>query len=136
MVIGSVIKEIKARQIFSDRGHPGVETTVITESGAKGVAVATAGVSVGVHEVQFAYDGGERWGGRGVIKAVNIINETIAPALKGMDATQQGKIDDTMIELDGTPNKAKLGGNSTASVSAAVLKAGAASTCCHGRAST
>lgn len=123
----SIIKEIKARQIFSDRGHPGVETTVITGNGAKGVAVATAGVSVGVYEVQFAYDGGERWGGRGVIKAVNIINETIAPALKGMDASQQGRIDDTMIELDGTPNKAKLGGNSTASVSAAVLKAGAAS---------
>lgn len=127
MALGSIIKEIKARQIFSDRGHPGVETTVITGNGAKGVAVATAGVSVGVHEVQFAYDGGERWGGRGVIKAVNIINETIAPALKGMDATQQGRIDDTMIELDGTPNRAKLGGNSTASVSAAVLKAGAAS---------
>lgn len=123
----SIIKEIKARQIFSDRGHPGVETTVITGNGAKGVAIATAGVSVGVYEVQFAYDGGERWGGRGVIKAVNIINEMIAPALKGMDATQQGKIDDTMIELDGTPNRAKLGGNSTASVSAAVLKAGAAS---------
>lgn len=123
----SIIKEIKARQIFSDRGHPGVETTVITGNGAKGVAIATAGVSVGVYEVQFAYDGGERWGGRGVIKAVNIINEMIAPVLKGMDATQQGKIDDTMIELDGTPNRAKLGGNSTASVSAAVLKAGAAS---------
>ncbi len=127
MTTGSIIKEIKARQIFSDRGHPGVETTVIIGDGAKGVAIATAGVSVGVHEVQFAYDGGERWGGRGVIKAVNIINEKIAPALKGMDATHQGRIDDTMIELDGTPNKAKLGGNSTASVSAAVLKAGAAS---------
>ena len=127
MTTGSIIKEIKARQVFSDRGHPGVETTVITGNGAKGVAIATAGVSVGVYEVQFAYDGGERWGGRGVIKAVNIINETIAPALKGMDTTQQGRIDDTMIELDGTPNKAKLGGNSTASVSAAVLKAGAAS---------
>lgn len=127
MTMDSIIKEIKARQIFSDRGHPGVETTVITGNGAKGVAIATAGVSVGVYEVQFAYDGGERWGGRGVIKAVNIINEMIAPALKGMDATQQGKIDDTMIELDGTPNRAKLGGNSTASVSAAVLKAGAAS---------
>lgn len=127
MTMDSIIKEIKARQIFSDRGHPGVETTVITGNGAKGVAIATAGVSVGVYEVQFAYDGGERWGGRGVIKAVNIINEMIAPVLKGMDATQQGKIDDTMIELDGTPNRAKLGGNSTASVSAAVLKAGAAS---------
>ncbi len=127
MAMDSIIKEIKARQIFSDRGHPGVETTVITGNGARGVAVATAGVSVGVYEVQFAYDGGERWGGRGVIKAVNIINEMIAPVLKGMDATQQGKIDDAMIELDGTPNRAKLGGNSTASVSAAVLKAAAVS---------
>jgi len=91
------------------------------------VAIVTAGVSVGKHEVQFAYDGGERWGGMGVMKAVNNVQDIIAPALKGMDSTRQREIDGVMIELDGTPNKAKLGGNATASISAAVLKAGAAS---------
>ena len=59
-----------AREIMSERGHPGIETTVITKDGMSGTAIATAGVSVGKHEVQFAYDGGERWGGRGVLKAV------------------------------------------------------------------
>ena len=124
---GSIIKSVRAREIFSDRGHPGVEATVITENGARGVAIATAGVSVGIHEVQFAYDGGERWGGRGVQKAVHNVNDIIAPALIGVDASRQWEVDEVMIKLDGTPNKANLGGNTTASVSAAALKAGAAS---------
>ncbi len=123
---GTLIKSISARQIDSDRGHPGVETTVVTRNGAVGVAVATAGVSVGIHEVQFVYDGGERWGGRGVQIAVEHIEEIIAPAIMGMDASRQTEVDDAIIALDPTPNKAKLGGNATASVSAAVLKAGAA----------
>lgn len=123
----SRIESVMARQIFSERGHPGIEATVITENGARGVAVVTAGVSVGEHEVQFAYDGGKRWGGRGVMKAVSNVNDTIAPALKGADATNQRKVDELLIELDGTANKSRLGGNATASVSAAVLKAGAAS---------
>ena len=123
----SIIKSVRAREIFSDRGHPGVEATVITENGARGVAIATAGVSVGIHEVQFAYDGGERWGGRGVQKAVHNVNDIIAPALIGVDASRQWEVDEVMIKLDGTPNKANLGGNTTASVSAAALKAGAAS---------
>jgi len=127
MGAGAIIKSVTARQVFSDRGHPGVETTVTTEDGSYGVAVVTAGVSVGKHEVQFAYDGGERWGGLGVLKAVGNVHDVIAPALKGMDATRQREIDEALIELDGTPNKARLGGNATASVSAAVLKAGAAS---------
>jgi enolase len=122
-----LIRQISARQIFSDRGHPGIEATVVAESGACGVAVATAGVSVGEHEVHFVYDGGERWDGRGVMKAVSNVNELIAPALKGMDATKQREIDGVLLELDGTPNKSRLGGNATASVSAATLKAGAAS---------
>ena len=124
---GSLIKSIIARQVFTDRGHPGVETTVITENGARGTAEATAGVSVGIHEVQFAYDGGTLWRGLGVLKAVHNINDIIAPALIGKDATKQGEIDNTILELDGTENKANLGGNATASISAAVLKAGAAS---------
>ncbi|UCD72690.1 MAG: phosphopyruvate hydratase [Candidatus Bathyarchaeota archaeon] len=125
--MGSKIQSVFAREIFSMRGHPGVEATVTTEDGASGVAIATAGVSIGKHEVQFAYDGEKRYQGKGVLKAVENVNKTIGPALKGMDATRQREIDETMIKLDGTPNKSKLGGNATASVSAAVLKAGAAS---------
>ena len=125
--MGSRIKSVRARQIFSERGHPGVEATVTTEDGKAGIAVATAGVSIGKHEVQFAYDGGERWAGMGVQKAVDNVNTVIAPALKGLDATRQRDVDEALLKLDGTPNKTKLGGNATASVSAAALKAGAAS---------
>lgn len=125
--MGSRIKYVRARQIFSERGHPGVEATVTTEDGKAGIAVATAGVSIGKHEVQFAYDGGERWAGMGVQKAVDNVNTVIAPALKGLDATRQRDVDEALLKLDGTPNKTKLGGNATASVSAAALKAGAAS---------
>ncbi len=127
MTKGSLIKSVTARQISSDRGHPGIEAVVTTENGATGLAVVTAGVSVGIHEVQFAYDGGTRWKGKGVMKAVSNVNDIIAPAIVGKDAARQGEIDNIMIELDGTKNKANLGGNATGSVSAAVLKAGAAS---------
>ena len=123
----SRIESVTARQIFSVRSYTGVEATVITENGARGVAVVIAGTSVGTHEVQFAYDGGERWGGRGMMKAVNNVNDIIAPALRGADATRQMEIDEVLIKLDGTPNKARLGGNAIASVSAAVLQAAAAS---------
>ena len=127
MPTGSTITAVTARQIFSDRGHPGVECTVTTQNGAKGSAVVTAGVSVGVHEVQFAYDGGTMWKGRGVLKAVDNVINVIGPKLIGMDASQQQVVDDVIIRLDGTPTKERLGGNATGSVSAAVLQAGAAS---------
>lgn len=127
MPTGSTIVAVSARQIFSDRGHPGVETTVITENGTRGVAVVTAGISVGEHEVQFAYDGGSKWNGGGVHKAVDHVHQVIAPAIIGMDATCQMEVDQVIIDLDGTPTKSKLGGNATGSVSAAVLQAGAAS---------
>lgn len=127
MPTGSTITAVTARQIFSDRGHPGVECTVTTQNGAKGSAVVTAGVSVGVHEVQFAYDGGVKWKGRGVLKAVDNVINVIGPKLIGMDASQQQVVDDVIIRLDGTPTKERLGGNATGSVSAAVLQAGAAS---------
>lgn len=127
MANGSIIKSVMAREIFSGRGHPAIEATVITENGSSGVAVATAGLSVGEHEVQFAYDGGKRWNGRGVLKAVGFVHEIIAPALIGVDASKQWLVDKILLELDGTPNKSRLGGNTTASVSAAALKAGAAS---------
>jgi len=113
--------------VFSDRGHPGIEATVITEDGARGAAIVTAGTSVGKHEVKFAYDGGADWRGMGVAKAARTVEETIGPEIMGREATRQREIDGVMLELDGTPDKSRLGGNATASVSAAVLKAGAAS---------
>ena len=121
------IESISARQVFSDRGHPGVEAKVVTMDGSCGLAIVTAGKSVGKHEVHFVYDGGEKWGGLGVLKAVDHVNTIIAPALRGKDATNQQEIDDVLLALDATPDKSKLGGNAIASVSAAVLKAGAAS---------
>lgn len=127
MPVGSTIVGVTARQIFSDRGHPGVEATVTTKNGAKGVAVVTAGISVGEFEVEFAYDGGKKWNGRGVQKAVDNVINTIGPKVIGMDASQQSQVDEVIINLDGTPTKSKLGGNATGSVSAAVLQAGAAS---------
>jgi enolase len=122
MATGTAIVSVEARQVFSDRGHPGVEATVVTESGAQGVAICTAGVSVGTHEVEFAYDGGNKWRGKGVQRAVNSVNEVIAPALRDLDASDQLTVDQAMLNI----GKARLGGNATAAVSAATLKAGAA----------
>jgi enolase len=127
MGAGSTIVSITARQVFSDRGHPGVEATVKTANGVVGVAICTAGVSVGSHEVEFAYDGGKKWRGKGVQRAVDSVNKVIAPALCGMDASRQLEADDAMLNIGGPNAKQRLGGNATAAVSAAVLKAGAAS---------
>ena len=124
---GSIIKSVTALQSWSWRGHPAIEARVTTRNGALGVAQVQAGTSVGQYEVHFIHDGGPRWGGYGVQKAVGIVKDTIAPALVGMDTTRQREVDFRMIEMDGTPNKSKLGGNTIAAVSAAVLKAAAAS---------
>lgn len=127
MITGRAIASVTGRQVFSDRGHPGIEATVVTENGAKGVAICTAGLSVGQHEIEFIYDGGGKWRGKGVQKAVAIVNDLIGPALKGTDAARQLEVDDRILNLDGPNAKSRLGGNATAAVSAAVLKAGAAS---------
>jgi enolase len=126
MTTGSPIESITARQIFSHRGHPAIETTVVTKNGGSGIAAVTPGASVGKYEVKFAYDD-QGWAGMGVQTAITTVQELIAPALNGMDATRQRAIDFRLLEMDGTPNKSNLGGNAIASVSAAVLKAGAAS---------
>ncbi len=124
---GTLIRSVEARQIFSDRGHPGVEARVITENGAVGVAVATAGISIGEHETQFVYDNDPKvYGGKGVLKAADNVNNIIGPKIKGLDATNQREIDQIMLDLDGTELKTKLGGNAMAAVSAANLKAAAA----------
>jgi len=122
----TTIVSVSARQVYSDRGHPGVEATVQTENGAMGVAICTAGVSVGTHEVEFTYDGGTKWRGMGVQRAVDSVNEVLAPALKGMDAAGQLQVDEAIFTLRGSGAKGRVGGNATAAVSAAVLKAGAA----------
>ncbi|MCL5027074.1 MAG: phosphopyruvate hydratase [Chloroflexi bacterium] len=122
---GTTIVSVTARQVFSDRGHPGVEATVATENGARGVAICTAGISVGAHEVEFAYDGGTKWRGRGVQRAVDSVNNSIAPVLRGMDASRQIEVDRAMLNIGGPDAKSRLGGNATAAVSAAALKAGA-----------
>jgi len=127
MELGSTIISVAARQVFSDRGHPGLEATVRTQNGATGVAICTAGISVGTHEVEFVYDGGAKWRGRGVQKAVDNVDNLIAPALIGMNAAKQLEIDDVILNIRGSDAKGGLGGNATAAVSAAVLKAGAAS---------
>ncbi len=98
-----------------------------TANGAKGVAVCTAGVSVGEHEIPFVYDGGPKWRGKGVQKAVDRVHEEVVPALRGMDASQQLEVDDALLNAGGPGAKLRLGGNVTSAVSAAALKAGAAS---------
>lgn len=122
---GTTIVNVQARQVFSGRGHPAIEATVTTENGAKGVAQCTAGLSIGTHEVAFAYDGGSAWRGKGVLRAVEHVNNIIAPAIRGMDASKQMEVDHAILNLNGPNAKQRLGGNAVAAVSAAVLQAGA-----------
>jgi len=121
------IRSVKAREIIAQRGVLSLEVTVTTDGGSQGVSTPESGVSTGTYEAAFLLDGGERYNGLGVRKAASQINEVIAPALKGMDVAQQLEIDRLMIELDGTPNKARLGANAIVGVSLAVLKAAATS---------
>ncbi|MCI5075931.1 phosphopyruvate hydratase [Oricola sp.] len=121
----SAIVDIIGRQIFDSRGNPTVEVDVVLEDGTLGRAAVPSGASTGAHEAVELRDGGDRYKGKGVTKAVGAVNGAIFDAIGGMDATQQAKIDATMIELDGTPNKGKLGANAILGVSLAVAKAAA-----------
>jgi enolase len=123
----STIADISAREILDSRGNPTVECDVTLASGATGRAAVPSGASTGEHEAIELRDGeAARYGGKGVRKAVQNVEETIAPALTGMVAADQIEIDHTLIELDGTPNKAKLGANAILAVSMAVARAAAA----------
>lgn len=123
-----LIKDIKAREILDSRGTPTVETEVILENGAKGVASVPSGASTGTNEALELRDGDtHRYFGKGVLKAVTNVNDLIAPALIGLNVFNQNAIDGIMIDLDGTQNKSVLGANATLSVSLAVAKAAAAS---------
>ncbi|MBM3432910.1 MAG: phosphopyruvate hydratase [Bacteroidetes bacterium] len=122
----SYIAEIFARQILDSRGNPTVEVDVITENGALGRAAVPSGASTGAHEaVELRDNDKKKYGGKGVLKAVGHVNKTIAPTLLGYDVADQAGIDELMIQLDGTPNKAKFGANATLAVSMAVAKAAA-----------
>ena len=120
----SAIIDIHAREILDSRGTPTVEAEVVLQSGAFGRAAVPSGASTGVHEAVELRDGDKkRFGGKGVLKAVENVNEKIYDALVGMDAEDQIAIDNAMIELDGTDNKGKLGANAILAVSLAVAKA-------------
>jgi enolase len=122
----SYISEIFARQILDSRGNPTVEVDVLTDEGALGRAAVPSGASTGAHEAVEMRDGDKKkYAGKGVLKAVKNANDIIAPALLGYDVADQTGIDQMMIELDGTPNKAKLGANAILAVSMAVAKAAA-----------
>ncbi len=120
------ITSIHAREVLDSRGNPTVEVEVLTESGAFGRAIVPSGASTGEYEAIELRDGDKsRYLGKGVLKAVNNVNEIIAPALIGYDVTMQAFLDKLMIELDGTPNKAKLGANAILGVSLACARAAA-----------
>ena len=121
------IADIVARQILDSRGNPTVEVDVILEDGSFGRAAVPSGASTGEHEAHELRDGDERYGGKGVSKAVDNVEGEIFDALSGLDPADQVKIDEIMIELDGTPNKARLGANAILGVSLAVAKASAIS---------
>lgn len=120
----SAIIDIVAREILDSRGNPTIEVDVTLETGARGRAAVPSGASTGAHEAVELRDGDKnRYGGKGVLKAVDAVNHDIFEALCGLDAEEQMHIDQTMIELDGTPNKSKLGANAILGVSLAVAKA-------------
>ncbi|MFH5923736.1 phosphopyruvate hydratase [Roseomonas xinghualingensis] len=122
----SAIADIIAREVLDSRGNPTVEVEVVLDSGAIGRAVVPSGASTGAHEAVELRDGDKsRYGGKGVRKAVANVEGEIFDALSGMDATEQVKIDEAMIELDGTPNKGRLGANAILAVSLANAKAAA-----------
>ncbi len=121
----STIIDVHARQIFDSRGNPTVEVDVVTNTGAIGRAAVPSGASTGEHEAVELRDGGDNYMGKGVLQAVKNVNTDIAEAIRGMLVFEQNAIDQAMIDLDGTPNKSKLGANAILGVSLAVAKAAA-----------
>src|SRR6202023_3341433 len=115
----SAIKSIHGRQILDSRGNPTVEVDVHLEDGSFGRAAVPSGASTGAHEAVELRDGDKRYLGKGVRKAIDAVNGEIFDAVGGMDAVAQAKIDETMIALDGTPNKGRLGAHATLAVSLA-----------------
>src|SRR5882757_2357037 len=122
----TAIIHVHGRQILDSRGNPTVEVEVMLEDGSFGRAAVPSGASTGAHEAVELRDGDKsRWGGKGVQKAVDAVNGEIAGAILGLDAEDQAEVDNAMIALDGTPNKARLGANAILGVSLATAKAAA-----------
>jgi len=122
----STIEDVVAREILDSRGNPTIEVEVLLMGGERGVAAVPSGASTGTHEAVELRDGDKsRYGGKGVLTAVRNVNETIREAIIGLDAIDQVMLDEVMIELDGTPNKMKLGANAILGVSLAIAKAAA-----------
>src|SRR3954454_20186986 len=115
----ATIESIHGRQVLDSRGNPTVEVEVALKSGARGLAAVPSGASTGGFEAVELRDGGERWAGKGGGRAVANVTGEIAAALTGARAAEQGALDRTMIELDGTPNKGRLGANALLGVSLA-----------------
>ena len=122
----TTIAEVHGRQVLDSRGNPTVEVDIVLESGAPGRAIVPSGASTGVHEAVELRDGGSVWGGKGVSQAVAHVNGEIAGLLRGRDASDQEGLDRALIELDGTPNKGRLGANAILGASLAAAKASAA----------
>jgi enolase len=120
----SRITRVHARQVLDSRGNPTVEVEVV--AGQRGRAIVPSGASTGVHEAVELRDGGDAWGGKGVSEAVANVNDEVAEAIRGLDVADQENLDRTLIELDGTPNKGRLGANAILGVSLAAAKAAAA----------
>lgn len=123
MSSSSYIADIVAREILDSRGNPTIEVEVVLEDGSFGTAAVPSGASTGEHEAHELRDNDQRYGGKGVQKAVDHVNDTIADALEGLDATEQVQIDTILVELDGTPNKSNLGANAILGVSLATARA-------------
>lgn len=126
-MLGIVIEEITALEVLDSRGNPTVRARVVLSDGAVGVATVPAGASTGSHEARELRDGGARYGGKGVLRAVEAIERQIAEELVGLDPFRQWEIDAALRDLDGTPDKSKLGANATLAVSLAVARAAAES---------
>ncbi len=122
------IQKVTAREVLDSRGNPTVEAKVILENGLEAVAKIPSGASVGAHEALELRDGGKRYGGKGVLKAVKNVNTEISKAINGTEVTEIEKIDAVMIALDGTKNKSRLGANAILAVSLAAARAGAIAT--------
>ena len=123
------ILDVHARQVLDSRGNPTVEAEVYLDDGVMGRAIVPSGASTGIYEACELRDGGEAYGGKAVTKAVTNVNTEIADAIIGMNALNQTEIDQTMIDLDGTPNKSRLGANAILAVSMAVARAASEALC-------
>ncbi len=119
------IEQVTGTELLDSRGNPTVAATVRLENGVEATAIVPSGASTGVHEATELRDGGERYGGKGVLKAVENVSEVLGPAVEGMDALDQAELDRVLLQTDGSPNKSNLGANALLAVSLAVARAAA-----------